>query len=295
MVDVVGLGRGLGRVLRRIRDFAYARPPRPETERPRLGLALGGGFARGIAHIGVLKVLEENGLRPDYLAGTSVGSIIAGGYASGASVEELARIARRVRWKDFARWTVSRMGLASNERMEIFIRRYFRALRFEDLRIPLAVVATDLIHGKAVVFISGELGTALRASCAYPGLFLPVAYNGSLLVDGGLVWAVPTKPVADLGADIVVGVPLDAGAGPVNPKSLVEVVSRSLSIASDTSVPIWREHADLTVEPLVGHYHWDDFDRADELMHAGETAMRHALPHLRELLSAQPVISLPSR
>ena len=292
MVDVVGrgrgLGRGLGRVLRRIRDFAYAHPPRPETERPRLGLALGGGFARGISHIGVLKVLEENGVRPDYLAGTSVGSIIAAGYASGASVAELTRIARRARWKDFARWTVSRMGLASNERMESFIRRFFHALRFEDLRIPLAVVATDLVRGEAVVFTTGELAMALRASCAYPGLFQPVAHNGSLLVDGGLVWSVPTKPVAELGADIVVGVPLDAGSEPVNPKSLVDVLSRSFSIVQGVARPLWREHADLIVEPRVGHYRWDDFERTEELIGAGEAAMWDALPRLRQLLVLRP-------
>lgn len=285
MVEGRGLGEELRRVLRRIRDFAAPRLP-GEGERPKLGLALGGGFARGIAHLGVLKVLEENELRPDYLAGTSVGSIIAGGYASGATIEELSRVARRVRWKDFAQWKVSRLGLASNERMETFIRRFFRALRFEELEIPLAVVATDLVKGGAVVFTSGELGTALRASCAYPGLFLPVAVNGSLLVDGGLVWSVPTKQVAGLGADIVVAVPLDAGSQPVNPKSLVEILSRSISIVQEATEPLWREHADLVVSPVVGQYRWDDFERADEMIAAGEAAMRAALPRLQELLAA---------
>lgn len=287
MVEGRGFGDELRRVLRRIRDFAAPRLP-DEDERPKLGLALGGGFARGIAHLGVLKVLEENELRPDYLAGTSVGSIIAGGYASGATIEELSRVARRVRWKDFAQWKVSRLGLASNERMETFIRRFFRALRFDELEIPLAVVATDLVKGGAVVFTSGELGTALRASCAYPGLFLPVAVNGSLLVDGGLVWSVPTKQVAGLGADIVVAVPLDAGSQPVNPKSLVEILSRSITIVQEATEPLWREHADLVVAPVVGHYRWDDFERADEMIAAGEAAMRDALPRLRELLAAQP-------
>ncbi len=287
MVDLSHLGGEVRRVLRRIREFAYARRPPEEGARPKLGLALGGGFARGIAHIGVLKVLEENDLTPDYLAGTSVGSLIAGGYASGATIEELTRVARGIRWRDFARWTISRMGFASNERMEAFVRRFFRALRFEDLQIPLAVVATDLVKGQAVVFTSGDLSTALRASCAYPGLFLPVAHNGSLLVDGGLVWSVPTKPVAELGADIVVAVPLDAGRGPVNPKSMLEVVGRSLSIAMDTADPLWREHADLIVEPLVGQYGWDDFDHAEEMIRAGERAMREALPRLRELLAKE--------
>ena len=185
------------------------RPVRaPEPAQPRLGLALGGGFARGLAHIGVLKVLEENQVRIHHLAGTSVGSLIAGAYASGVPLTEIAAVAGRVEWKDFGQWTLSRMGLATNQRLEAFVRRTFRALRFEDLKIPLAIVATDLLNGRAVVFTSGPLGLAIRASCAYPGLFLPVAYEGGWLVDGGLVSEVPTCVARDQGAEVVLGVAL---------------------------------------------------------------------------------------
>jgi NTE family protein len=148
-----------------------------------------------MAHIGVLKVLEESRIQIHYLAGTSVGSIIAGAFASGATVKEMTEVARQVRWKDFARWTFSRMGLATNRCMEAFLKRSFRTLQFKDLEKPAAVVATDLRNGKAVVFTSGELVTAVRASCAYPGLFLPVAHNGSWLVDGMLVAPVPVQAV----------------------------------------------------------------------------------------------------
>jgi NTE family protein len=294
MPDISSLGASVRRTLRRIRELAYAQQA-PAT-RPRLGLALGGGFARGIAHLGVLNVLEENGLRPDCLGGTSAGSLIAAGYASGTPLPELTRLVRSVRWRDFARWRVSRMGLASNERMESFIRRFFRSRRFEDLRIPLVVVATDLVSGQAVAFTSGDLATALRASCAYPGLFEPVRLNGSLLADGGLVWSVPTGPVAQLGAELVTAVWLGTGGnGPSEPRSVLEVLSRSFTIAAQAGETLWRDHADLIIEPPVGHFRWDDFDRADELIRAGEQAARQALPRLRALLTGHqaPLPSVP--
>lgn len=276
----------------RVRAFARqpARiPPLPKPTQPRLGLALGGGFARGLAHIGVLKVLEANRIPVHCLAGTSVGSIIAGAYASGVPVEDMAAVARRVRWKDFASWTISRMGLASNKRMEAFLKRAFRALRFEDLKLPLAVVATDLRTGQPVVFTSGELVTAVRASCAYPGLFLPIAYQGAWLTDGGLVAAVPTQATKQLGADIVLGVTLESIDPKVEPQNMMDVLGRSLSIAQRTAEPLWRAHADLVISPEVNGYRWDDFEHADELMAAGEKAMWAALPRLQCLLHPEPV------
>ncbi|MBI4465982.1 MAG: patatin-like phospholipase family protein [Acidobacteria bacterium] len=271
----------------RIRRFAR-RLPAPRPPAPRVGLALGGGFARGLAHIGVLKVLEENGVQVSCLAGTSIGSIIGGAYASGVPLEEIAAVARRVRWKDFGNWTLSRMGLASNQRLEALVRRVFRATRFEDLKMPMAVVATDLLAGRPVVFTTGELGLAIRASCAYPGLFLPIAYDGSLLVDGGLVSEVPAAVAKKLGADIVIGVALQNLSLSEEPKSVVDVLGRSFSIAQQAAEPIWRQHADLVVEPTVSQFNWDDFGRADELMAAGADAMRAALPRLRGLLQPAP-------
>lgn len=271
----------------RVGDFARRQVRRARLRRrkaPRIGLALGGGFARGLAHIGVLKVLEENQIAVHCLAGTSVGSIIAGAYASGASVEEIAAVARKVRWKDFASWTLSTMGLASNKRMEAFLKRTFRSLRFEDMKRPLAVVATDLRTGQAVVFTSGELVPAVRASCAYPGLFLPVAYQGAWLTDGGLVAAVPTRAARELGGDIVIGVTLESIDPNIEPQNVMDVLSRSLSIAQRTAEPVWRAYADAVVSPQVNGYRWDEFERADELMAAGEEAMRKALPDLKRWL-----------
>lgn len=265
---------------RRPRGFEAA----PEPAQPRLALAFGGGFARGLAHIGVLKVLEENRVGIHHLVGTSVGSLIAGAYASGVPLTEIRAVAGRVEWKDFGQWTLSRMGLATNQRLEAFVRRTFRALRFEDLKIPLAIVATDLLNGRAVVFTSGPLGLAVRASCAYPGLFLPVAYDGGWLVDGGLVSEVPTCVARDQGADVVVGVALQNLKFGLEPKSVVDVLGRSINIAQQAAEPVWRDCADLVVEPEVSEFRWDDFARCDELVAAGEAAMRARLPRLLELL-----------
>ncbi|MFQ5778857.1 MAG: patatin-like phospholipase family protein [Terriglobia bacterium] len=268
----------------RVREFARQHRLAPPREAPRLGAAFGGGFARGLAHIGVLKVLEEKQVKLACLAGTSVGGIIAGAYASGATLEEIAAVAAKVRWKDFGRWTISRMGLASNHRLEALVRRLFRAKQFDDLRIPLAVVATDLRDGNAVVFTRGELGLAIRASCAYPGLFLPVEWNGGLLADGGLVATVPTQAAKELGAEVVVAVNLDNLQTDLEPKSIVDVLGRSFSIAQRSAEPVWRAQADIVVEPQVSQFHWDEFERAPELIAAGEEAMRAAWPRLERLL-----------
>lgn len=277
------LRQGIARVralARRTRRTAL-----PATTETAIGVALSGGFARAVAHIGVLKVLEENRIPIGFLAGTSAGSIIASAYAGGASLDQIADVARRLRWKDFGRWTLSRLGLASNHRLEAFLRRNFQARRFEDLKIPLAVVATDLNTGKPVVFTSGSLATAIRASCAYPGLFLPVQHNGTWLVDGALVAPVPTQAVRKLGAKFVLAISIDNIEWDVEPKNMVEVLGRSLSIAQATADPVWRKEANLVIEPQVSRYCWDDFQYTDELIAAGEAAMRKALPRLEKLLA----------
>ena len=146
--------------------------------RPKVGVALGGGFARGLAHIGILKVLEEENIPVDFIAGTSVGAVIGAAYASGISAKELEEIASLVRFKDFSRWTFSRFGLFSNDKMSIFLRKILRCKTFEELHIPLAIAATDIITGEPAVFTKGDLVDPVRASCAYPGMFQPVKIGG---------------------------------------------------------------------------------------------------------------------
>jgi NTE family protein len=250
-----------------------------------LGLALGGGFARGFAHIGVLEVLEENHIPISCIAGTSVGSILGAAYASGLPVARIKEVCRGIRLKDFSRWRVSRMGLSSNDRMANLIRRCFGALTFEEMRIPLAVVTTDLGNGEPIVFTRGDVIEPIRASCAFPGLFEPVSIGEHCLADGGLVAPVPTRAAAALGARHVLGV--DVGFNNWSseaPTNIFQVISRSISIAQKHRNPSWERFADVMISPDVQEVEWDAFDRADQVIAAGRQAMREALPRLRELL-----------
>lgn len=272
---------------RSVRAFAreFSRLSRTNVEkpdRPRIGLALGGGFARGLAHIGVLKVLEQNGIPIDLVAGTSVGALIGAAYCSGVSARELEEIARMVRFRDFARWTLSRLGFASNDRMARFLEKLLKARTFEELRIPLAVSATDFASGDAVVLRSGSLVDAVRASCAYPGMFLPVQVNGRLLVDGMLAHPVPTVPVRELGAERVLAVYLSAHwVNLKGPRHIFDVIGQCFSIAQQRMCGLWESSADFVLQPDVRAFSYDAFDRAAELISSGEAAAREALPTLR--------------
>ena len=250
---------------------------------PGIGVALGGGFARGIAHIGVLKVLEEEKIPIDFVAGTSVGALIGAAYCSGLSTAKLEEVAQRVRFKTFARWTLSRHGFATNERMIGFLNSILKVKSFEELRIPLAVTATDLSTGEGVVFHSGPLVDPVRASCAYPGMFLPVNIRGRWLVDGMLAHAVPTRPLLDMGAQRVLAVHLKGKwTNGDAPRHLFDVIGQCFSIAQEMSSGYWREASDLIVEPDVGGFEYDAFVQTPALIKAGEVATRRALPEIRK-------------
>ncbi len=279
----------LGRIIRSVqafgREFSRKAGPLAAPQTPTIGLALGGGFARGIAHIGVLKVLEEEGIPVRVIAGTSVGALIGASYCSGISIPELQQIARNTRFTSLARWTLSRCGFASNDRMISFLMQILKVRTFEELRIPLGVTATDFNTGEAVVFHSGEIIDPVRASCAYPGMFQPVHIRGRYLVDGMLSHPVPTRPLREMGADRVLAVHLKGTwAGGGAPRNLFAVIGQSFAIAQDAMASIWRSAADLVVEPDVAGFAYDDFKRADDMIRVGEQAMRQALPEVRKWL-----------
>jgi NTE family protein len=255
-----------------------------QAEFPGIGLALGGGFARGIAHIGVLKVLEEESIPISMVAGTSVGAIVGATYCSGATIAELEQMAMRVRFKDFARWTLSRYGFASNERMIKFLSSILKVKTFEELRIPLAVTATDFATGAGVVFHSGPLVDPVRASCAYPGMFLPVKIRGRLLVDGMLAHAVPTLPLREMGAKKILAVHLKGTwtNGDAGPRHLFDVIGQCFAISQEMNCGVWKAAADLIIDPDVNGFKYDDFGRCAELIRSGETATRAALPEIRK-------------
>lgn len=304
-VDEGGVNNPLKKIVRTVQAFGreWKRQAQSQLEtvvlappsRPKIGLALGGGFARGLAHIGVLKVLEEEQIPVDFIAGTSVGSVIGAGYASGISAKELEEIAALVRFKDFSRWTFSRFGLFSNDKMSIFLSKTLRVHTFEELKMPLAICATDIINGEPAVFTSGDLIGPVRASCAYPGMFLPVNVGGRLLVDGLLGHAVPAKPLRDMGAERVISVHLAAHwVKPKGPRHVFDVIGQCFSIAQDRMCGPWRAASDIVLEPAIGEFGYDDFGRAMDLIRAGEVAARAALPEIKAWLP-QTVVSPASQ
>ncbi len=281
----------LERFARSVRAFAreFRREPSEarsaNSQHPTIGLALGGGFARGLAHIGVLKVLEEEKIPIHVVGGTSVGAVIGAAYCGGISPREMEEIAHLVRFKDFARWTLSRYGLASNDRMAGFLERVLKVKTFEELRLPLAVTATDFISGEGVVFSSGPLVDPVRASCAYPGMFLPVSVNGRLLVDGLLAHAVPTNPLREMGAQRVIAVYLASHwVNQEGPRHIFDVISQCFSIAQQKMCGLWQAAADVVLQPDVRGFGYDEFERAPELIRAGEVAAREMLPTIRAWL-----------
>jgi NTE family protein len=273
--------------LERVREFAYAERPAgaKAPARPKVGLALGGGFARGIAHIGVLRTLEQNGIPIDYIAGTSAGALAGMAYASGLSFEEVVNRAAALRFGNFGQWRFSWLGLASNQRLEFYPKRHLNVSTFEDLRIPLTIAATDLITGEPVYFNRGPLGPPLRASCAYPGLFQPVHYEGHTLVDGFVGATVPVDAVARMGADVIIAVFLDAEAM-VKPTNFTDVIGRSFTIIQRHADLAWRTKADVVIEPRVREFAWDDFAKTPQLIAAGAEATLAAMPRVRTALEA---------
>jgi NTE family protein len=291
--------KSLGKIIRSVqalRRELSRRSVAPVPRLPSIGVALGGGFARGMAHIGVLKVLEEEGIPVRIVTGTSVGALIGAAYCSGLSIEELEKVAHSCRFTTFARWTVSRYGFASTDRMVSFLNRTLKTKTFEELRIPLGVTATDFNSGEGVVFHSGSIIDPVRASCAYPGMFLPVEIHGRFLVDGMLSHPVPTRPLREMGAERVLAVHLKGtwskgGA----PRHFFDVIGQSFAIAQDAMSSLWRGAADLVVEPDVAGFGYDDFKRADDLISAGSVAMRKALPEVRKWLETPAVAVGPAK
>jgi len=257
--------------------------------RPGIGVALGGGFSRGFAHLGVLQVLEQNHIPISHIAGTSVGSILGAAYASGAPLAKILATCRDIKFRDIARWRVSRLGLASNHRLSDLMDRVFAARTFEQLRIPMAVVATDLATFDPVVFTQGPLVDAIRASCAFPGLFEPVEIGTRCLADGGLVAQVPTVAARQIGADRVLGVSVGIQDGRRGaPKNIFQVVARAVCAAQKHQLESWERHADLVLRPDVQHLAWDDFERASDAIEAGALSATRALPRIKKLLDRTP-------
>ena len=274
----IELGRWMGALRRRPRAAyltATAPPPR------RIGIALGGGFARGMAHIGALRVFEQNGVPIHCITGVSAGAIVAAAYASGATPDEIAVAGSSMRFADVARWSIHRMGFAGSERMERFLKKLLKCWTFEQMRIPLGIVATDVVTGEPMSFPdSGDALLPVRASCSYPGLFRPVRCGKRLLVDGAISMEVPSLLARLLGATHVISLHLPMQNAAAEPANMFHVINRCYQILHSRTEYTWRQHSNLVIEPDVRGMEWDSFGSAAQLIAAGEEAARVAMPRI---------------
>jgi len=264
----------------------HFRELRPVDSPPGVVLALGGGFSRGFAHLGVLEVLEQEHIPVTAIVGTSIGGLLGAAYADGISIRNLCDEGRRVRLRDFLRPRNSQPEPENDGYLARFVRKWFRAARVEELPIPTMIVTTDLGSGAPYVINRGPIETALRAAVAFPGLCKPVEYEGRLLADGCLAAPVPAAIAARNFGGCVIGVAVSPNTAVATSSDLQANVSSPGPRPSRRRAPApsWSREADFLVQPKVDEIPWNDFSHVDEAFAAGTQAMLRALPKLREFL-----------
>ncbi len=256
---------------------------------PRVGLALGGGAARGFAHVGVIQVLEEAGIRPDLVAGTSAGSMVAALYASGRNGSQLQRIAETMDEATFTDWTLPLFsrGMLRGDALARYVYQQVGGRRIEDLPMPLGILATDLQSGQGVLFERGDIATAVRASSAVPGLFQPVSITGREYVDGGLVAPVPVRQARQMGAELVIAVDISQQPEANAPGDVFQILLQTFSIMSKSINSLELLGSNLVVvRPALNGVSGADFAARNRAIKAGRAAMQQALPQLRQAIEA---------
>ena len=263
---------------------AAATAAAPVAAKPKIGLALGGGAARGFAHIGVIKMLEAQGIVPDYVVGTSAGAVVGSLHAGGYDAFAMQKIAVQLDEKIFADWTLGGRGLLKGEALQDFINQHLNKRPLEKLNKPFATVATDLNSGERVVFRTGDTGMAVRASAAVPGVFQPTQFRGRSFVDGGLTSPVPVRAAREMGADIVIAVDIsDRPEGqPVD--SLAAILWQTTTIMGGIIGANELKGADIVIRPKLRYVKSWDFTARHDAMLEGEKAALAALPNIRQKL-----------
>lgn len=264
--------------------------PPPEVPRPKIALVLGGGAARGFAHVGVIRALEQEKIPIDLVVGTSVGSLIGAIYAADLNSFDLEWTAFSLQKDDLFDYgvltAVMGMGLAKGDKLEAFVKGKVPVENIEQLKLPFAAVATDLNWGTKVVLDRGSLARAVRASSAIPGVFQPVSHMGKILVDGGVVDNIPISVARAKGADIVVAVDISENVGNTNITNLVDVMLQAANIMFALNVEHSKRDADVLVSPKVGDVGMLDFGQKKRCMQAGIDAGRAAVPEIRRAIDA---------
>lgn len=255
--------------------------------RPKIGLALGSGGLRGLAHVGVLKVLERENIPIDFIAGCSIGSMIGALYCAGHSPDTMLKLAKHLKPRHWLDPVIPKMGMVLGDKVLNTVRLLTQRKTFSDLDIPLAIVATDINQGKEVVFTEGDLAEAVRASVSVPGIFVPYQIGEMLLVDGAVLNSTPVDVVRTMGADVVIAVDL-AHAGVVsNVTNVLDVIIQSIDLMERELFKYRQKHCDVLVQPDVSHISPSSFEAVEECVGLGQEAMEAALPDLKHLMKSK--------
>lgn len=249
--------------------------------KPRIGLALGGGAAKGFAHIGVIKMLEASGIHPDVVSGTSAGSVVGVLYASGMDAFALQQTAFSLDEGKIRDVRFFSGGMVQGQKLQDYVNELIRQQPIEKLRMPFAAVATQLETGERAIFIKGNAGQAVRASSSIPGVFEPVEIAGKHFVDGGVVSPVPVDAARQLGADIVIAVDISARPDGSNPGNMVGIVGQSITIMGRKLAEQELSRADIVIRPKVGQIGPTDFDQKNVAILEGERAALAAIPAIK--------------
>ncbi|MGE5117832.1 MAG: patatin-like phospholipase family protein [Betaproteobacteria bacterium] len=260
--------------------------PKPLPRPPRIGLVLGGGAARGFAHIGVIQVLQEHGIRPALVVGTSAGSLVAAMYASGKSGVELGSLAESMDEGAIADWSFPGRGLIRGEALARYVREHTGGLMIEQMRIPLGIVATDLASGRPILFQRGDPGLAVRASSAVPALFQPVKIGGHEYVDGGLVAPVPVHFARQMGAELVVAVDISAPPEAGATGDAMGMLLQTFAIMGHSLNDYELREADVVLRPRLADVGSADFAARRRSIQAGREAALAMLPALGQRIAA---------
>ena len=253
--------------------------------RRKVGLALGAGGTRGFAHIGVIKALEENGIKIDYVTGTSMGAVVGGLYVCGSDLNLVPAFLNQMDEKAFYDYQIPKMGLIAGKKLEELIKLLTKNMDFNETKVPFACVACDFNKARAHVFTEGKIYKAIRSSISVPGVFEPYRYDGKIFVDGAVVDRVPVQTCRDLGADVVIGVDVGYKGTPVeDPKNIMEVFMSTIDFMGWEMTRHKISTADYMIMPELTHVHQYKLNNVDETVRIGyETTMRH-MPIIKEII-----------
>lgn len=263
-----------------------------ELKQPKIGLALGSGGAKGLAHIGVIKVLEENNIPVDYIAGSSIGALIGGFYAARRDITEIEQIALKTNWRQMLSLIDPslHLGLLGGEKVRYFIEGYIDKMHFDNLKIPLSVIATNIKSSEVVTIQEGDVASAIRASISFPLVFEPVKREMNLLADGGLSLPVPVETVRKMGAGIVIAVNLDDDYFSTDQNDnfgIYKIANNSINLLRH-HLSLWNvTDADIVISPKTGPLKWDKFIDGKNIILSGEEATREIMPEILLLIKSK--------